>query len=142
MSTSCLGFLGITFGRECGFRIFSSSYIFKLHLKSARLVGVFKTEKRKRESERETRDVFGRERFCARVLDNTHYPGKRGVLINRFGLDTETSQHDEKYTAERVDVWVRHGVRRRVVSNHQSIERWCKCRRRGLYFFFIIFERW
>ena len=83
---------------------------------------------------------MGERAFCARVLDNTHYPGKRGVLINRFGLDTETSQHDEKYTAERVDVWVRHGVRGRVVSNHQSIERWCECRRRGLYFF-IIFER-
>ena len=42
-------------------------YILVTFEKPARLVGVFKTEKRKRASERETRDVFRRERFsCAR----------------------------------------------------------------------------
>ena len=53
----------------CGFRIFSSSHIsFVTFEKPARLVGVFKTEKRKRASERETRDVFGRESVFVRVF--------------------------------------------------------------------------
>ena len=50
-------------------RIFSSSHIsFVTFEKPARLVGVFKTEKRKRASERETRDVFGRESVFVRAF--------------------------------------------------------------------------
>ena len=127
--------------------LFLVTYIsFVTFEKPARLVGVFKTEKRKRASEREKRETFLGERafLCARFRQHALLSReKRSFNHQSFsGLDTETSQHDEKYTAERVDVWVRHGVRRRVVSNHQSIERWCECRRRGLYFFFFIFERW
>ena len=40
----------------------------QVHLKSARLVGVFKTEKRKRESEREKRETFLGESVFVRVF--------------------------------------------------------------------------
>ena len=48
--------------------LFLITYIFVTFEKPARLVGVFKTEKRKRASERETRDVFGRESVFVRAF--------------------------------------------------------------------------
>ena len=66
--------------------LFLVTYIFLLRLKSLRGSSGFLRRRRERERQREKRETFfGESVFRARVLDNTHYyPGKRGVLINRF----------------------------------------------------------